>query len=95
MPSLPILSRYGYPVVYDATHSVRLPGAGGRISGGQRWFVASLAGAAAAGYAGFFLEAHAKPERTLSAGPNMIDFVELTKLSASAKETDSATENAD
>ena len=65
--SLPIMARTGYPVVYDATHSVQLPGGQGSLSGGQREFIAPLARAAVAvGVDGVFMEVHRNPERALS-----------------------------
>jgi 2-dehydro-3-deoxyphosphooctonate aldolase (KDO 8-P synthase) len=71
MRSLVIMRGFGYPVVYDATHSVQLPGAGGERSGGQREFIAPLARAAAAvGVDAIFMEVHEDPERALSDGPN-------------------------
>ena len=71
MRSLVIMRNFGYPVVYDATHSVQLPGAGGERSGGQREFVAPLARAAAAvGVDAIFMEVHEDPDRALSDGPN-------------------------
>lgn len=69
MRSIPILQTFGYPVVFDATHSVQLPGAGGTKSAGQREYVEILACAAAgAGCDGFFLEVHPDPDRALSDG---------------------------
>jgi len=89
MRSLAILGEYGYPVVFDATHSVQLPGAGGASSGGQRQFVGALARAAVAvGCAGLFLEVHPKPDRALSDGPNMINFSELERLMKQVREID-------
>jgi 2-dehydro-3-deoxyphosphooctonate aldolase (KDO 8-P synthase) len=71
MRSLVIMRSFGYPVVYDATHSVQLPGAGGERSGGQREFIAPLARAAAAvGVDAIFMEVHEDPEHALSDGPN-------------------------
>lgn len=71
MRSLAILRGTGCPVVFDATHSVQLPGARGSASGGQREFIPVLARAAtAAGIAGLFMETHADPESALSDGPN-------------------------
>ena len=71
MRSLNILQRSGCPVVFDATHSVQLPGAGGDRSGGQREFVPVLARAAvAAGVSGLFLEVHPEPDKAASDGPN-------------------------
>jgi 2-dehydro-3-deoxyphosphooctonate aldolase (KDO 8-P synthase) len=73
MRSLPILEASGYPVVFDATHSVQLPGAAGASSGGQPEFIEPLARAAtAAGIAGLFVEVHEAPERALSDGANAL-----------------------
>jgi 2-dehydro-3-deoxyphosphooctonate aldolase (KDO 8-P synthase) len=81
MRSLPIMRRFGYPVVFDATHSVQLPGGGGTKSSGQREFVSPLAGAAAAaGCDGFFMEVHPDPDRALSDGPNMVPLDQLKPL---------------
>jgi 2-dehydro-3-deoxyphosphooctonate aldolase (KDO 8-P synthase) len=71
MRSLAILRGTGCPVVFDATHSVQLPGGKGTASGGQREFIPVLARAAtAAGIAGIFMETHPDPEKALSDGPN-------------------------
>jgi 2-dehydro-3-deoxyphosphooctonate aldolase (KDO 8-P synthase) len=79
--SLAILSSFGYPVVYDATHSVQLPGGKGNCSSGQREFVLGLSRAAIAfGCDGLFLEVHNDPDKALCDGPNMIDLGELKKL---------------
>ena len=89
MRSLQILSEYGYPVIFDATHSVQLPGAAGISSGGQRQFVSALSRAAVAvGCAGLFLEVHSHPHKALSDGPNMIGFGELEKLLKQVKQID-------
>jgi 2-dehydro-3-deoxyphosphooctonate aldolase (KDO 8-P synthase) len=89
MRSLAILGKYGYPVIFDASHSVQLPGAAGTSSGGQRQFVSILSRAAvAAGCAGLFLEVHPHPKRALCDGPNMIDFDELEKLLREVKAID-------
>jgi 2-dehydro-3-deoxyphosphooctonate aldolase (KDO 8-P synthase) len=81
MRSLPIMRRFGYPVVFDATHSVQLPGGGGTKSSGQREFVGPLASAAAAaGCDGFFMEVHPDPDRALSDGPNMVPLDQLKPL---------------
>jgi 2-dehydro-3-deoxyphosphooctonate aldolase (KDO 8-P synthase) len=81
MRSLPIMRQLGYPVVFDATHSVQLPGGAGTHSGGQREFVAPLACAAAgAGCDGFFMEVHPDPDSALSDGPNMVPLSELKAL---------------
>src|SRR5512146_578986 len=81
MRSFPILRSFGYPVVFDATHSVQLPGDGGTKSGGQREFVEPLACAAAgAGVDGFFMEVHPNPDDALSDGPNMVPLHQLKSL---------------
>ncbi len=81
MRSLPIMAETGCPVVYDATHSVQLPGAGGDRSGGERQFVPVLARAAvAAGVAGVFVETHPDPDRALSDGANSWPLDELPAL---------------
>ncbi len=73
MRGLRIMAATGYPVVFDATHSVQLPGASGNASGGQPEFIAPLARAATAvGIAGVFVEVHEAPERALSDGPNAL-----------------------
>jgi 2-dehydro-3-deoxyphosphooctonate aldolase (KDO 8-P synthase) len=81
MRSVPVLGRLGYPVVFDATHAVQLPGAGGEVSGGQREHVPVLARAAvAAGADGVFIETHPEPDRALSDGANMVRLDEMTGL---------------
>jgi 2-dehydro-3-deoxyphosphooctonate aldolase (KDO 8-P synthase) len=81
MRSLPILAETGYPVIFDATHSVQLPGGQGNASGGQRHFVDPLARAAVAvGVAGVFIETHDNPDTAPSDGPNMIPLARLEKL---------------
>lgn len=81
--SIPILRRLGYPVVFDATHSVQLPGGGGDKSSGQREFAPVLARAAlAAGANGLFIETHPQPDQALSDGPNMIPLADMPKLLA-------------
>ena len=81
MRSIPILRRSGCPVIFDATHSVQLPGGGGDKSGGQREFAPVLARCAlAAGANGLFIETHPRPERALSDGPNMIPLGEMPGL---------------
>ncbi len=73
MRSLAVMKQFGYPVIYDATHSVQLPGGLGKSSGGQREFVFPLARAAVAlGVAGIFCEVHPDPNRALSDGPNSL-----------------------
>jgi 2-dehydro-3-deoxyphosphooctonate aldolase (KDO 8-P synthase) len=81
MRSFPIMRNFGYPVVFDATHSVQLPGGGGSKSSGQREFVEPLACAAAGvGVDGFFMEVHPNPDEALSDGPNMVPLHHLKSL---------------
>ena len=81
--SLPIMAETGYPVIFDATHSVQQPGGRGGASGGQREFVAPLARAAlAVGVAGLFIEAHDDPDNAPSDGPNMLPLEGLKALLA-------------
>jgi 2-dehydro-3-deoxyphosphooctonate aldolase (KDO 8-P synthase) len=81
MRSIPILCRFGFPVIFDATHSVQLPGGGGDKSSGQREFAPVLARCAlAAGANGIFIETHPHPERALSDGPNTIPLANMPKL---------------
>ena len=78
---LEIMAETGYPVVFDATHSVQQPGGRGNSSGGERKFVAALARAACAvGVAAVFIETHQKPDNAPCDGPNMIDVADLQKL---------------
>ena len=84
MRSIPMMRWFGFPVIFDATHSVQLPGGAGDRSGGQREFAPVLARCAlAAGATGVFIETHPKPERALSDGPNMIPLAEMPALLAS------------
>src|SRR2546430_324270 len=81
MRSFPIMQRTGYPVVYDVTHSVQLPGGQGQSSGGQPQFIEPLARAGvAAGVDGIFLETHDNPAAALSDGPNALPLSELLGL---------------
>lgn len=81
MRSLSIMRETGCPVVYDATHSVQLPGGNNGTSGGQREFIPVLARAAvAAGVAGIFMETHPDPERALSDGPNSWPLADMKEL---------------
>ncbi len=81
MRSIPIMKNFGVPVVFDATHSVQLPGGGGDKSSGQREFAPVLARAAlAAGANGLFIETHPHPDRALSDGPNMIPLADMPAL---------------
>jgi 2-dehydro-3-deoxyphosphooctonate aldolase (KDO 8-P synthase) len=78
MRSIPIMQRFGFPVIFDATHSVQLPGGGGNKSSGQREFAPLLArSAVAAGADGIFVETHPTPAKALSDGPNMIPLKQM------------------
>ena len=81
MRSLPIMSKFGFPVVFDATHSVQQPGGMGEKSGGQREFVPYLSRAAiAVGIGAIFIETHDDPDNAPSDGPNMVPLEELKSL---------------
>ena len=81
MRSFPIMRSTGYPVIFDATHSVQLPGGAGTKSAGNREYVEYLARAAAgAGVDGFFMEVHDNPEEALCDGPNMVYLDKLEDL---------------
>lgn len=81
MRSLPIMRSLGCPVIYDATHSVQLPGGAGGSSGGQRQFIAPLTRAAvAAGVDGLFMEVHPEPAKALCDGPNSLPLDQLESL---------------
>ncbi|HEX9021981.1 MAG TPA: 3-deoxy-8-phosphooctulonate synthase [Nitrospirota bacterium] len=89
MRSLPIMRSFGYPVVFDATHAVQLPGAGGVVSSGDRRFVPHLARAAAAvGIDALFMEVHGCPDKALCDGPNMLSLDELPALLKQVREID-------
>ena len=89
MRSLPIMAKNGYPVIFDATHSVQQPGGLGEKSGGQREFVEYLARAAVAvGVAGVFIETHQDPDNAPSDGPNMVPLDKLEKLLSQLFEID-------
>jgi 2-dehydro-3-deoxyphosphooctonate aldolase (KDO 8-P synthase) len=95
MRSLAIMRATGCPVVFDATHSVQLPGGQGTSSGGQREFVPVLARAAvAAGVAGLFMETHPDPSRALSDGPNAWPLQRMRGLLATLKELDATVKRA-
>ena len=98
MRSFPIMRSFGYPVVFDATHSVQLPGGGGTKSTGQRQFIGNLARAAAgSGIDGVFMEVHDNPDEALSDGPNSLylsqvegvlrDMVTIHSIVAKSTET--------
>ncbi|HEY5558099.1 MAG TPA: 3-deoxy-8-phosphooctulonate synthase [Steroidobacteraceae bacterium] len=81
MRGLAVMRAFGAPVVFDATHSVQLPGGKGAVSGGQREFVPVLARAAvAAGVSGIFMETHPRPEQALSDGPNAWPLARMREL---------------
>lgn len=85
--SIPIMRAHGYPVVFDATHSVQLPGAAGASSGGQREFVGHLAkAAAAAGADGIFMEIHPDPDSALCDGPNALPLDSVPDLLQTLRE---------
>jgi 2-dehydro-3-deoxyphosphooctonate aldolase (KDO 8-P synthase) len=87
MRSFPVMAKLGYPVVYDVTHSVQLPGGQGHASGGQPEFIEPLARAGvAAGVDGIFLETHDNPAVALSDGPNALPLAQLPQLLARLKE---------
>jgi 2-dehydro-3-deoxyphosphooctonate aldolase (KDO 8-P synthase) len=87
MRSFPVLRKFGYPVVYDVTHSVQLPGGEGHASGGQPEFIEPLACAGvAAGIDGIFLETHESPATALSDGANALPLAQLTGLLARLKQ---------
>ena len=89
MRSLAIMRETGCPVVFDATHSVQLPGGRGSVSGGEREFVPVLARAAvASGVSGLFMETHPDPDKALSDGPNAWPLAKLRQLLMTLKELD-------
>ena len=89
MRSLPIMAKTGYPVVFDATHSVQLPGGLGGSTGGQSEFVPPLARAAiAVGCAAVFIETHEEPARSPSDGPNMVTLSDMPALLGRLKALD-------
>ena len=94
MRSLPIMAKNGYPVIFDATHSVQQPGGQGDKSGGQREFVEHLSRAAVAvGVAGIFMETHQDPDSAPSDGPNMITLSNLENLLKQLIEIDNIIKN--
>jgi len=79
--SIPLMQTYGCPVIFDATHSVQLPGGAGTSSGGQREHAPTLArAAAAAGADGIFMEVHPDPDKALCDGPNSLPLKQLPGL---------------
>ncbi len=94
MRSIPIMQKTGYPVIFDATHSVQQPGGLGNKSGGQREFVPVLSRAAVAvGVAGIFLETHEDPDNAPSDGPNMVKVSDLRFLLEKLLEIDRIIKN--
>jgi 2-dehydro-3-deoxyphosphooctonate aldolase (KDO 8-P synthase) len=92
MRSLSVMRQTGCPVVFDATHSVQLPGGQGSTSGGQREFVPVLARAAiAVGVAGIFMETHPDPSKALSDGPNAWPLGKMEALLTTLLELDAIT----
>lgn len=95
MRGLNVMAQTGHPVIFDATHSVQLPGAQGSSSGGQREFVPTLSRAAvAAGIAGLFIETHPEPACAPCDGPNMVPFPELEALLRQLKRIDEVVKSA-
>ena len=89
MRSIPIMQKIGWPVIFDATHSVQQPGGLGKSSGGKREYVPYLARAAiAVGVAGVFIETHQNPDNAPSDGPNMLNINDLKKLLQNLKQID-------
>lgn len=94
MRALVVMRETGCPVVFDATHSVQMPGGQGNRSGGQREFVPTLARAAVAvGIAGLFMETHPQPEKALSDGPNSWPLDKMAELLETLKEIDECVKN--
>ncbi len=94
MRSIPIMQKTGYPVIYDATHSVQQPGGQGATSGGDRTMVPVLARAAiAVGVAGVFMETHQDPDNAPSDGPNMVKLADITALLTHLKKLDTLTKS--
>ena len=94
MRSIPIMAKSGYPVIFDATHSVQQPGGLGEKSGGQREFVEHLSRAAVAvGVAGLFIETHRDPDNAPSDGPNMLPLNKLENLLKQLTEIDNLIKN--
>ena len=89
MRSLAVMRDSGCPVVFDATHSVQLPGGQGNSSGGQREFIPVLARAAiAVGVSGLFMETHPEPDKALSDGPNAVPLAQIESLLITLRELD-------
>jgi len=94
MRSIPIMAKYGFPIVFDATHSVQQPGGMGEKSGGQREFVPHLARAAVAvGVGAIFIETHENPDKAPSDGPNMLPLKEMKNLLKKLTQIDNLIKN--
>lgn len=94
MRSLPTMAKTGYPVIYDATHSVQQPGGAGASTGGDRDFVPPLARAAVAvGVAGVFMETHQDPDQAPSDGPNMVRLQDMENVLSDLKKFDAIVKN--
>ena len=94
MRSIPIMAQTGYPIVFDATHSVQQPGGMGDKSGGERKFVSHLSRAAVAvGIAAVFIETHQDPDNAPSDGPNMVPLNEMDSLVNKLLEIDKLIKN--
>jgi 2-dehydro-3-deoxyphosphooctonate aldolase (KDO 8-P synthase) len=89
MRSLVVMRELGYPVVFDATHSLQLPGGLGNASGGERKYIPALARAGvAAGVDALFMEVHQDPDHALSDGPNSLDLKDFERLLQTVKAID-------
>ena len=89
MRSLVVMRELGYPVIFDATHSLQLPGGRGKASGGERKYIPALARAAvAAGIDALFMEVHENPDQALSDGPNSLALKDFEKLIGAVKQID-------
>jgi len=94
MRSLVLMRDLGYPVVFDATHSLQLPGGQGKKSGGQKGLIPDLVrGAVAVGCDMLFMETHPNPDKAKSDGPNMLKLSHLPQLLKQVKTLDQATRN--
>lgn len=92
--ALSIMRSFGFPVIFDATHSLQLPGGMGKSSGGQREFAESFARAAVAvGVDGLFMEVHPEPDKALCDGPNMMRLDDVSKMLATLKALDNLLKN--
>jgi 2-dehydro-3-deoxyphosphooctonate aldolase (KDO 8-P synthase) len=91
--SFPVMREFGYPVIFDVTHSLQLPGGAGTASGGQREFAGMMMrAAAAAGVDGLFFETHPDPDKALCDGPNMIPLAKVEEMLKAAKAVSEASQ---